>query len=67
MAITLRSELTPTEQQTALMAAAGRSNKEIAAEFVVSVRTVENQLQRVYGKLGISGRKELADTFRVIE
>jgi hypothetical protein len=41
-----------------------RSIREIAGELVVSVRTVENHLQRVYEKLGVSGRKELAVTFR---
>lgn len=59
LAINVRSPLTPSEQQTALLAASGRSNKEIAGELVVSVRTVENHLQRVYEKLGVSGRKEL--------
>jgi DNA-binding CsgD family transcriptional regulator len=65
-AVKLRLQLTPAEQQTALMAAAGRSNKEIAAELVLSVRTVENQLQRAYEKLGVSGRKELAASVRVV-
>jgi DNA-binding CsgD family transcriptional regulator len=44
----------------ARLAATGRSNREIAEELVVSVRTVENHLQRAYDKLGISGRDELA-------
>ena len=38
------------------LAAAGRSNREIADELVVSVRTVESQLSAVYGKLGVRGR-----------
>ena len=61
--VNVRSQLTRSEQQTALLAAAGRSNKEIAGELVVSVRTVENHLQRVYEKLGVSGRKELTTAF----
>jgi DNA-binding NarL/FixJ family response regulator len=36
--------------------------KTIAADSHVSVRTVESHLQRVYEKLGISSRRELADT-----
>jgi FixJ family two-component response regulator len=41
--------------------AAGRSTRDIAAELVVSVRTVEFHLTRAYGKLGISSREQLAD------
>lgn len=51
-----RVRLTAAERETALLAAAGHSNKEIAEELHLSVRTVENRLQRVYEKLGISKR-----------
>jgi DNA-binding CsgD family transcriptional regulator len=47
-----------------MQAAAGRSNKQIAAEMQLSVRTVESHLQRAYEKLGISGRHELADALQ---
>jgi DNA-binding CsgD family transcriptional regulator len=53
--------LTPGELDTAVQAATGRSNKQIAGHLHVSVRTVESHLQRAYEKLGISGRHELAD------
>lgn len=53
-------ELTPTEQQVADLAAHGRSNREIAAELLVSVRTVESNLTRIYRKLGVRSRTELA-------
>jgi DNA-binding CsgD family transcriptional regulator len=53
------AHLTPAERTTALLAANGRTSREIAEELVVSVRTVENHLQRVYEKLGIRGRAEL--------
>jgi DNA-binding CsgD family transcriptional regulator len=59
-AIEARARLTPAERETAGLAAAGRSNKEIAAHLVLSTRTVENRLQRVYEKLGIAGRADLA-------
>ena len=59
-AIEVRARLTPAERETAGLAAAGRSNKEIATHLVLSTRTVENRLQRVYEKLGISGRAQLA-------
>jgi len=54
-----RAELTPAEYEAALLAAAGRSNREIADELYLSVRTIEGRLQRVYEKLGIAGRAEL--------
>jgi DNA-binding CsgD family transcriptional regulator len=54
-------ELTAREREIAALAARGHSNREIAARLVISVRTVENQLQRAYQKLGITSRSELAD------
>jgi DNA-binding CsgD family transcriptional regulator len=55
-----RDELTPTEQRVAELAAEGRSNREIATELFVSERTVEANLTRVYRKLGIRSRTQLA-------
>jgi DNA-binding CsgD family transcriptional regulator len=51
--------LTAREREVATLAAEGRRDAEIAEELFVSVRTVQTHLARVYGKLGISGRKEL--------
>jgi len=62
--ITARARLTPGELDAAVQAAAGRSNKQIAADSHISVRTVEGHLQRAYEKLGISSRRELADALR---
>jgi DNA-binding CsgD family transcriptional regulator/DNA-binding transcriptional ArsR family regulator len=59
--ITAQVRLSPGELDTALQAAAGRTNRQIASDMNLSVRTVENHLQRVYEKLGVSGRHELAD------
>jgi DNA-binding CsgD family transcriptional regulator len=59
-----REQLTGAERETALLAAAGRTNREIAEELHLSVRTVDNRLQRVYGKLGISRRSDLAALIR---
>ena len=58
-------ELTPREREIATLAAGGASNREIAERLVVSVRTVENNLQRAYGKLGIRNRRELAAALQV--
>ncbi|MGD0441801.1 MAG: LuxR C-terminal-related transcriptional regulator [Acidimicrobiales bacterium] len=51
--------LTPREREVAAMAAAGVGSREIASRLFLSVRTVNNHLQRVYGKLGIARRQEL--------
>jgi DNA-binding CsgD family transcriptional regulator len=52
--------LTPTESRIADMAAAGRTNKEVAAEIHLSVKTVEANLSRIYRKLAVRSRSELA-------
>jgi DNA-binding CsgD family transcriptional regulator len=51
--------LTAREREVAALAAAGASSKEIAARLTISVRTVDNLLQRVYRKLGVRGRADL--------
>ncbi len=53
------TELTASERTVAELAASGRSNREIAAELVVSVRTVESQLSATYRKLDIRSRGQL--------
>jgi ATP/maltotriose-dependent transcriptional regulator MalT len=53
--------LTRREREIAELAASGWSNADIASKLIVSRRTVENQLQRVYTKLGVSTRDALAD------
>jgi DNA-binding CsgD family transcriptional regulator len=53
-------ELTDAERRVAALAASGHRNKEIAARLVVEVSTVEAHLSRVYGKLGVRSRTELA-------
>jgi DNA-binding CsgD family transcriptional regulator len=55
-----RTRLTPGEFATAVQAAAGHSDKEIARARTLSVRTIQSQLLRTYDKLGLSGRRELA-------
>jgi len=56
-------ELTDAERRIAELAAQGRHNKEIAARLFIGVGTVEAHLSRVYRKLGVRSRTELAGSF----
>ena len=53
-------QLTPAERRVAELAAEGLSNKEIARDLVVTVRTVEAHLKNAYAKLGVRSRTQLA-------
>jgi DNA-binding CsgD family transcriptional regulator len=55
--------LTPTEEKVAVLVAAGSTNREVADALFVSVHTVEANLKRIYRKLGVRSRTELASTF----
>ena len=52
--------LTPRELQVARLIAGGRSNKEIAAELVISQRTAENHVEHILTKLGFTSRAQVA-------
>jgi DNA-binding CsgD family transcriptional regulator len=51
--------LTASERRAALLAAAGHTNREIAQELYLSIKTVESHLGRGFRKLGINSRTEL--------
>ncbi len=53
-------ELTPQELQIARFVIDGASNRDVASQLFVSRRTVEHHLSRIFSKLGISSRVELA-------
>ncbi|WP_231873125.1 MULTISPECIES: LuxR family transcriptional regulator [Kitasatospora] len=55
-----RPRLTSAEERCARLAAAGASNRDIAAALTVSVKTVEATLTRVYRKLDVHSRVQLA-------
>jgi DNA-binding CsgD family transcriptional regulator len=55
-----RSELTTVERRVAELVAAGRTNREVARELFMGLRTVETHLGRAYSKLGVHRRTQLA-------
>ena len=57
--------LTRRELEVARLAADGLSSRELGERLRISVRTVDNHLTTVYGKLGISSRAELPDVLGV--
>jgi DNA-binding CsgD family transcriptional regulator len=52
--------LTPAERRVAELVARGRTNSEVAATLFLAERTVATHLTRVYAKLGVRSRTELA-------
>jgi DNA-binding CsgD family transcriptional regulator len=52
--------LTPTEEQVARLVAEGGTNREVAQALVMSVHTVDAHLRRIYRKLQVRSRTELA-------
>ncbi|GLW54405.1 helix-turn-helix transcriptional regulator [Kitasatospora phosalacinea] len=60
-----RPRLTSAEERCARLAAGGASNRDIAADLTVSVKTVEATLTRVYRKLGVHSRVQLAHAVAV--
>ena len=52
--------LTPSERRVAELVAEGQTNRQVAAALFVSERTVEGHLSRIYAKLGVRSRSQLA-------
>jgi DNA-binding CsgD family transcriptional regulator len=52
--------LTGREREIADLVAAGRTNREVAEQLVLSPKTVEAHLRNIYAKLGVRSRVELA-------
>ncbi len=59
-----RDDLTAQERHIAELARDGLSNPEVGARLFLSPRTVEWHLRKVFGKLGIRSRHELANALR---
>jgi DNA-binding CsgD family transcriptional regulator len=56
--------LTPAEQRVAALVVEGRTNREVAAALFLGERTVETHLTRIYAKLGVRSRTELARVYQ---
>jgi DNA-binding CsgD family transcriptional regulator len=52
--------LTPTEERVAELVAGGATNQEVASALFLSLKTVEWNLSRIYRKLGVRSRTEMA-------
>jgi DNA-binding CsgD family transcriptional regulator len=59
------SVLSPREREVAMLAAMEASSREIANRLHLSVRTVDNHLGRIYAKLGVSSRAQLATLLQI--
>jgi len=54
------STLTDRQREVLMMVVAGHANKDIAREFAVREETIKHHLTRIYNKVGVSNRLELA-------
>ena len=52
--------LTSREREIADLVAAGRTNREVAEQLVLSAKTIEAHLRNIYAKLGVRSRVELS-------
>ena len=57
---TLFGNLTPTELEVLRQLVGGSTTKEIAAELVVAISTVDRHITHIYAKLGVRNRAEAA-------
>ncbi|PQM44454.1 Putative HTH-type transcriptional regulator [Mycobacterium talmoniae] len=56
--------ITEREREIATLVASGWSNRQIADRLIVSVRTIDGHLYRIFAKLGINTREQLIDLLK---
>jgi DNA-binding NarL/FixJ family response regulator len=52
--------LTAREQEVAILIAYGFTNRQIAAQLVIALRTADNHVQHIFDKLGLTSRSQVA-------
>jgi DNA-binding CsgD family transcriptional regulator len=55
------------EREVAVLVVSGMGSARVAAELGIAVNTVNAHLQRIYGKLGVSRRQELAELWKSLD
>lgn len=61
------AKLSQREREVAVLVVAGLGSAQVAKELGIAVNTVNAHLQRIYGKLGVSRRRELAELWRSLD
>ncbi|QCO97529.1 helix-turn-helix transcriptional regulator [Arthrobacter sp. 24S4-2] len=61
------AKLSQREREVAVLVVSGMGSAQVARELGIAVNTVNAHLQRIYGKLGVSRRQELAELWRSLD
>lgn len=67
LAVADPAKLSTREHEVAVLVVSGMGSARVAAELGIAVNTVNAHLQRIYGKLGVSRRQELAELWKSLD